>query len=80
VRPEDLHISSGADAPGTSFEAVVDVIEPLGSEILLDVRVGASTMVARVEPTVRLKVHETMKLALQPERMHFFDMKTEAAI
>jgi multiple sugar transport system ATP-binding protein len=80
VRPEDLHISSGTDAPGTSFEAVVDVVEPLGSEILLDVRVGASTMVARVEPTVRLKVHETMKLALQPERMHFFDLKTEAAI
>jgi hypothetical protein len=29
---------------------------------------------------VRLKVHESVKLALEPERMHFFDMKTEAAI
>jgi multiple sugar transport system ATP-binding protein len=80
VRPEDLHVSSGADAPGTSFDAVVDVVEPLGSEILLDVRVGASSMVARVEPTVRLKVHEALKLALQLERIHFFDVKTEAAI
>jgi multiple sugar transport system ATP-binding protein len=59
---------------------VVDVVEPLGSEILLDVRVGAQSMVARVDPTVRLKVHESVKLALEPERMHFFDMKTEAAI
>jgi multiple sugar transport system ATP-binding protein len=80
VRPEDLHVASGADAAGTSFDAVVDVVEPLGSEILLDVRVGASSMVARVEPTVRLKVHETMKLALEPERIHFFDTKTEAVI
>jgi multiple sugar transport system ATP-binding protein len=37
-------------------------------------------MVARVEPTVRLKVHESVKLALEPERLHFFDLKTEAAI
>jgi multiple sugar transport system ATP-binding protein len=55
-------------------------VEPLGSEILLDVRVGPSSMVARVEPTVRLKVHEAVKLALQRERVHFFDAKTEAAI
>ena len=80
VRPEDLHISSGGDAPGTAFEALVDVVEPLGSEILLDVKVGAGSMVARVEPTVRLKVHEKVKLALEPERIHFFDVKTEAAI
>src|SRR3989454_5540972 len=40
------------------FDAVVDVVEPLGSEILLDLRAGNSTIVARVEPTVRLKVHE----------------------
>jgi multiple sugar transport system ATP-binding protein len=80
VRPEDLHVSSAADPPGSAFDAVVDVVEPLGSEILLDVRVGPSSMVARVEPTVRLKVHEAVKLALQRERVHFFDAKTEAAI
>jgi len=80
VRPEDLHVGSGADAPGTSIDAVVDVVEPLGSEILLDVRIGSNNMVARVEPTVRVKVHEPMKLALTPERLHFFDTKTEAAV
>jgi multiple sugar transport system ATP-binding protein len=80
LRPEDLHVSSGADAPGTSFEALVDVVEPLGSEILLDLRVGTNAMVARVDPTVRVKVHETMKIALEPDRIHFFDLKTEATI
>ena len=80
IRPEDLHVAGGADAPEHSFEAVVDVVEPLGSEILLDVKVGPNSMVARVEPTLRVKIHETLRLALVPERLHFFDSKTEASI
>lgn len=61
-------------------DAVVDVVEPLGSEILLDVHTGQSAMVARVEPSVRGKAHETLKLALTPDRARFFDPKTELAI
>ena len=80
VRPEDLHIAAGGDSPDTIIDAVVDVVEPLGSEILLDVKVGPSMMVARVDPTVRVKVHEGMRFAVEPERQHYFDAKTEAAI
>jgi hypothetical protein len=29
---------------------------------------------------VRVKVHETVRLAVNPERLHFFDSKTEQAI
>ena len=63
-----------------AFDAVVDVVEPLGSEILLDLKAGDHALVARVEPTVRVKEHERLRLALQPERLHFFDLKTELAI
>jgi multiple sugar transport system ATP-binding protein len=80
VRPEDLHVASGADAPERCFDALVEVVEPLGSEILLDIKVGPAAMVARVDPTVRVKVHESIRLALEPERLHFFDLKTELAI
>jgi len=80
VRPEDLHVATGGDGGHGTFDAVVDVVEPLGSEILLDVKVGPTVMVARVEPTVRVKVHEPLRLALDPERLHFFDAKTEAAL
>jgi multiple sugar transport system ATP-binding protein len=78
VRPEDMHMAGGDGRTG--FDAVVEVVEPLGSEILLDVKVGPNSMVARVDPSVRVKVHETLRLALAPERLHFFDSKTEAAI
>jgi multiple sugar transport system ATP-binding protein len=80
TRPEDLHPATGADPADATFESTVEVVEPLGSEILLDVKAGANTMVARVDPSVRVKVHEKIRLALDPERLHFFDSKTEATI
>ena len=80
IRPEDLHVATGGDASQGTVDAIVDVVEPLGSEILLDVKVGPTIMVARVEPTVRVKVHEPLRLRLDPDRLHFFDVKTEAAI
>jgi multiple sugar transport system ATP-binding protein len=80
IRPEDLHIASAADKTEHCIDAAVEVIEQLGSEILLDVAVGPVTMVAAVEPTVRAKVHERLRLALNPARLHFFDIASEAAI
>jgi len=56
------------------------VVEPLGSEILLDVKAGPNNLVARVEPTVRLKVHDGVRLAVNPDRLHFFDTTSEKAI
>jgi multiple sugar transport system ATP-binding protein len=80
IRPEDLHVATAADPPGLTFDSKVEVVEQLGSEILLDVRVGEETMVAAVDPTIRAKVAEQLRLAVNPERLHFFDDKTEAAI
>jgi multiple sugar transport system ATP-binding protein len=37
-------------------------------------------MVASVEPTVTARVHEQLRLAVNPDRMHFFDNTTEVAI
>jgi len=56
------------------------VVEPLGSEILLDMTVGSATMVAAVEPSVRAKVRDRIRLALDADRLHFFDPVSEAAI
>jgi multiple sugar transport system ATP-binding protein len=80
IRPEDIHIATVADAPEYCFDAAVEVVEQLGSEILLDMRVGPALMVASVEPTLRVRAHDKLKLALKPERLHLFDAETEAAI
>ena len=51
-----------------------------GAEILLDATVAGQSVVARVEPTVRTRPHEKIRLSFVPERMHFFDNKTEQVI
>jgi multiple sugar transport system ATP-binding protein len=80
VRPEDLRIATAADPPDLNIDAEVEVIEQLGSEVLLDMAVGSGMMVAAVEPTVRAKVRDRLRLAVNPERLHFFDSASEAAI
>jgi multiple sugar transport system ATP-binding protein len=80
IRPEDLHVASDADPAELGFEAMVEVVEKLGSEILLDVAVGPHTMVASVEPGVRAVIRDRLRLAVNPDRLHFFDVRTEAAI
>src|SRR5260370_26837345 len=79
IRPEDLRIANGSDAAEMSIEAVVEVIEGLDSEILPDVPVGPGSAVAAFEPTVGAKVHEHVRLAVNPHRLHFFDNDSEAA-
>jgi len=80
IRPEDLRVSAPGDAPGLSFDAVVEVVEPLGAEILLDTTAGGQSVVARVDPSTRARPHERIRLAFVPERIHFFDAGTEAVI
>ena len=80
IRPEDLRIANGADAADQTFEAVVEVAEQLGSEVILDLTAGQSSMVASVEPTVRAKPQEKVRLAVSPAGLRFFDAASETAI
>ncbi len=80
IRPEDIHVAGPADAAEHCFEVEVEVVEQLGSEILLDTRVGKALIVASIEPTTRVRAHDKLKLAMKPERMHLFDAATELAV
>ena len=80
VRPEDLSVAGAADPDNPCFDAVIEVVEQLGSEILLDMKVGEGVMVACVDPAVRVKVRDKLRVAMRPSKLHVFDAKTEAAI
>jgi len=80
IRPEDLRIASPGDAQELGIEAVVEVVERLGSQILLDIKAGANQLVAAVEPSVRAEPHDRLRLTLDAERLHFFDNRSEEAI
>ena len=80
IRPEDIHIASPGDSADLCFDAEVEVVEQLGSEILLDTRVGLALMAASIDPESKVRAHDKLRLALNPARLHLFDAETEAAI
>jgi multiple sugar transport system ATP-binding protein len=79
VRPEHLVLGDGA--PGAGFDARVEVVEQLGSEILLETRVGShSVTVARVAAEAPITRGDQVRLSAQLGRLHFFDPETELPV
>jgi multiple sugar transport system ATP-binding protein len=79
VRPEHLSLGNGTGL--CSFSAGIEVLEQLGSEMIAEVALGdAHLTVARLDPQTRLRPGESIRLSMQPERLHFFDPVSEEAI
>ncbi|MEF2071095.1 ABC transporter ATP-binding protein [Consotaella aegiceratis] len=80
VRPENLHDeqSSYMQAPGTKpFDAYVDLAEPMGSEVHLNLSVNGLPMIAKVPPRCKARDGDTVRLGLDCETIHLFDKETE---
>ncbi len=84
IRPEDLNDASVTQEVDikevNTFEAEVDVVEPMGSEIYLYINTGEHEMIARVEADSEAEVGDTIKLAVNQEHMHIFDPETEESV
>jgi multiple sugar transport system ATP-binding protein len=80
IRPEDVHESTAQDPANSTFEVLVEVVEPIGHEIYLDVKIGPAEIIARVSPDTPVKVGQKIKLAATTEKLHAFDQQTEKAI
>ena len=71
----------GQGAPDASFDALVEVTEQLGSEIVLEAQAGGMTVtVARVDSGANVSPGERVRLCVIPERLHFFDAASGQAI
>lgn len=82
IRPEDLHdeeifLQSAADS---TVKAYVDVVELLGSETYLYLNIAGINMTARVDPRSTARAGDTIKIAFDTNRLHFFDKDTEETI
>lgn len=71
VRPEHLQPAAASDAHG--FDAGIEGIEPVGNEIFVNMRRGDQALVMRVAPQVLPAVGESIRVAIQPQGLHFFD-------
>ena len=76
VRPEDIELH--ANEAG-SIPALVDAVEPLGSEQVLYFNCEGAQVTARAPAQARIAMGDAIALGIDPHRMHLFDAASGAA-
>jgi len=74
----DSHRSSQGRMRGS--EVVVDVVEPLGNEILVYAKLHDARLVIRGAPTSTIKPDDRLQVFFDPLAVHYFDGDTDAAL
>ncbi len=82
VRPEDIADRSFVPnaSPDNCVTVGVDVVEPMGSEIIASLTLGGANFVARMDPRSPVRAGQKIDVVFDMDRMHAFDRRTEAAI
>ena len=81
IRPEHLSDDEEAIAKSDAIvEAKIEVYELLGAEVYLYFTVNGSNMTARVNPRTQARTGDTVKFALDVDKIHVFDKETELTI
>jgi multiple sugar transport system ATP-binding protein len=88
VRPEHLRLAAEGDVEYSELStqyslvipAVVEAVERLGAESHVGLKAGDQSFIARAEGDPRTTVGQRILAVAPPERLHFFDPASEAAI
>jgi multiple sugar transport system ATP-binding protein len=83
IRPENFHELAPGDidpANTAPFEAVVELAEPMGSEVHLNLIAGDSQLIARVSPRFKSRIGDTVTLTVDMTNTQLFDPETERSI
>lgn len=83
LRPEDIadvRMETNVDS-STVVPVMVDVVEPMGSEIYLYLMTtGNQQFVARVDPLTRVTPGEHLQVVFDVQKMHAFDQTTQQTL
>jgi len=71
VRPEDLHLQPGPDTQ--PLHAWVELVEPLGAESLVHLRIGDQTAIVRVDGRQAIAGDCAITLHVEMQRFYLFD-------
>lgn len=78
IRPE--HIQVVFENKPNAIDATVYVIEPLGRDIVINVKIGEALVKILATPGLKLEPGQRVKLIFPEDKVHFFDKYTEKAI
>ncbi len=82
IRPEHVHNEPDlmANLPDGIVEANVEVTELMGAETYLYMNCEGQSINARVNPASTARAGDTIKIAIDPAKIHIFDKDTEKTI
>jgi len=78
IRPEDVSAAQAGVGEGVLGE--VYVVEPLGRDDLLDVRIGEVSIHALADPELNFKIGDPVRLEFDANKVQFFDQGTEQSL
>jgi multiple sugar transport system ATP-binding protein len=83
VRPEDIYDRARSLIPateGNTFQVEVDVREPMGSTVMLNLLAGPYALTANVDSSSTAQMGEALDVVLDLNKAHVFDPDTEVAV
>ena len=83
IRPEEISDRPPTADDGANYErapARVEIIEPLGPEVILGLTLGGVRVRARVKTDTKARVLENIETFLNMDKLHLFDVETEETI
>jgi multiple sugar transport system ATP-binding protein len=80
IRPSDLLVAGSPGAGSVVFDAGIEMVEILGAQQIVHVRLGGQTMRAELSMRIPCKAGETIRLAAEPQAFHVFDATSGVAI
>jgi len=76
VRPQDIIVYKKTAKKEEGIEAQLDVTEPIGDQLILDLKVGEYLVKAVVSPDFKAEVGDEFWITFQIDKVHVFDKKT----
>jgi multiple sugar transport system ATP-binding protein len=80
VRPQDTIVSKKAERAKNYVKSVVEVVEPIGDQIILDLKVGDYPVKAVVSPDFKAETGEEFWITFSIDKVHVFDRNTGKAL
>ena len=80
VRPQDIIVQKEAAKKERFIKTQVEVTEPIGDQLILDLKVGEYLIKAVVSPNFKAEAGDEFWISFRPENIRVFDKRTGKAL
>ncbi len=72
IRAEDITVNTSGNPAANQITGVIDLVEPLGSDVFASVALGKEMLLARARPDLGLQEGQSIGITLDPAKVHLF--------